>query len=587
MAPEQFLGKTQRASDQYALGIVIYEWLCGDRPFHGSFSEMASQHLLAPPPPLRQKVPAIPPAVEEVVLTMLAKEPANRFASMLAFTNAWEQACSSPAASAVPVMPIGPTPPRLDTADEPRRPGISAPSQVVPPARDQAVPSSPQSSPGATAEAQNQTMRAGQAARTQQTLPGLPAGEHTSHILEKREAKGLSRRALVLGLVGTAVVVAAGGTFAWLTHSQGQPTTPGGKGHHSTASSTGAMFGFDPQHTHFNPQEHVLMPMNVSHLALAWKATTDDIIASSPAASNGILYVSSKDHKLYAFNATTGQTIWVASAADKLDSSPAAAGGIVYVGSYDHKLYAFDAVSSRQLWAASTNDSIYSSSPVVADGIVYIGSRDHALYAFDSASGNLIWKFVAGDVITSSPAAAGGLVYIGSYDYTLYALDAQTGTLRWKATTGSDISSSPAIAYGNVYIGSEDNDLYAYNASTGALLWSSPTGGSIISAPAVANNVVYVGSYDHSLYAFDANTGTQRWKVPTGDRIASSPMAANGVIYIGSNDRNIYAFNAVDGAPLWKFATGGAVYSSPTVTNGMLYVGSEDGVLYAFHLPAL
>jgi eukaryotic-like serine/threonine-protein kinase len=95
MAPEQFQGKTQRASDQYALGIVIYEWLCGDRPFHGSFSEMASQHLLAPPPPLRQRVPAIPPAVEEVVLTMLAKDPANRFASMLAFMNAWEQAVLS------------------------------------------------------------------------------------------------------------------------------------------------------------------------------------------------------------------------------------------------------------------------------------------------------------------------------------------------------------------------------------------------------------------------------------------------------------------------------------------------------------
>jgi serine/threonine protein kinase len=33
MAPEQLQGKPRRASDQYALGIVVYEWLCGDRPF--------------------------------------------------------------------------------------------------------------------------------------------------------------------------------------------------------------------------------------------------------------------------------------------------------------------------------------------------------------------------------------------------------------------------------------------------------------------------------------------------------------------------------------------------------------------------
>src|SRR5439155_23219890 len=37
MAPEQLQGKAVPASDQYALGIVVYEWLSGDRPFHGSF----------------------------------------------------------------------------------------------------------------------------------------------------------------------------------------------------------------------------------------------------------------------------------------------------------------------------------------------------------------------------------------------------------------------------------------------------------------------------------------------------------------------------------------------------------------------
>src|SRR5437588_8838431 len=57
MAPEQFQGHPQRASDQYALGVVVYEWLTGDRPFHGSFAEIASQHLFVPSPPLRAKVP--------------------------------------------------------------------------------------------------------------------------------------------------------------------------------------------------------------------------------------------------------------------------------------------------------------------------------------------------------------------------------------------------------------------------------------------------------------------------------------------------------------------------------------------------
>ena len=36
MAPEQLRGKPRPASDQYALGVVVYEWLSGTRPFKGS-----------------------------------------------------------------------------------------------------------------------------------------------------------------------------------------------------------------------------------------------------------------------------------------------------------------------------------------------------------------------------------------------------------------------------------------------------------------------------------------------------------------------------------------------------------------------
>src|SRR3989441_10915568 len=60
MAPEQLRGKPSPASDQYALGIAVYEWLCGDRPFHGTFAELHSQHLSVAPPPLHERVPSIP-----------------------------------------------------------------------------------------------------------------------------------------------------------------------------------------------------------------------------------------------------------------------------------------------------------------------------------------------------------------------------------------------------------------------------------------------------------------------------------------------------------------------------------------------
>jgi serine/threonine protein kinase len=93
MAPEQLRGRPRPASDQYALGIVVYEWICGTWPFHGTFAEISSQHLSAPPPSLRKRVPTLPIVVENVVMTALAKDPHRRFPSIAAFASAFEQAC--------------------------------------------------------------------------------------------------------------------------------------------------------------------------------------------------------------------------------------------------------------------------------------------------------------------------------------------------------------------------------------------------------------------------------------------------------------------------------------------------------------
>jgi tetratricopeptide (TPR) repeat protein len=92
MAPEQIEGHPRAASDQYALGVVVYEWLCGERPFEGSVSELIAQQLSMPPPPIRERMPAIPAEVEQVVLRALAKDPKARFASVKDFATALEQA---------------------------------------------------------------------------------------------------------------------------------------------------------------------------------------------------------------------------------------------------------------------------------------------------------------------------------------------------------------------------------------------------------------------------------------------------------------------------------------------------------------
>ncbi|HLZ55534.1 MAG TPA: protein kinase [Ktedonosporobacter sp.] len=103
MAPEQIRGQARPSSDQYALGVVVYEWLSGGYLFQGSFTEVCAQHMYASPEPLRVRQPDLSPEIEQVVMTALAKEPMWRFGSVQAFATAFVQACGvDPVTSANP-----------------------------------------------------------------------------------------------------------------------------------------------------------------------------------------------------------------------------------------------------------------------------------------------------------------------------------------------------------------------------------------------------------------------------------------------------------------------------------------------------
>jgi serine/threonine protein kinase len=93
MAPEQIQGKPLPASDQYALGIVTYEWLSGMLPFEGSFVDIAVKKSFISPPSLLEKAPAILPDVDQVVQKAISADPQRRFTSVKDFANAFEKAC--------------------------------------------------------------------------------------------------------------------------------------------------------------------------------------------------------------------------------------------------------------------------------------------------------------------------------------------------------------------------------------------------------------------------------------------------------------------------------------------------------------
>ncbi len=215
MAPEQIDARPRPASDQYSLGIVVYEWLAGELPFQGQFLEIATKQRVMPPPPLREKFSDIAPGVETVVMKALVKRHDRRFADIQAFATALEQASKVEDIPTLYSIPTSQVPDATIPVQFPVQPLSGETASTGKPT------STSKNTPTMYSVPASQMFDA--------TIPvQFPPQQRTGETVstEKPASRGVSRRVVVSGLVGVAALGAVGGGIVWFSRRTASPVSP-------------------------------------------------------------------------------------------------------------------------------------------------------------------------------------------------------------------------------------------------------------------------------------------------------------------------------------------------------------------------
>ncbi|MBV9228281.1 MAG: protein kinase, partial [Chloroflexi bacterium] len=428
MAPEQIEAHPRPASDQYSLGIAVYEWLSGNHPFQGSFTEIAIKHSFTPPPSLIEQLPSLSPALEQIVFTALAKDPKARFANVQAFATALEQAS-------------------LSTETEPH--SSQPPSEALPPIQSAIIP--PNQPPPSHSEELVPPIQLASSSiiHTSPNQPMLPTSKlqpaTSSESGHEPAERGISRRTLILTAAGTATAGIIGAGVFWFTRPSQPIRLP-----QSTRSPQGTLFVTYREHT---DEVH----------SVAWSPHGKRIASGS------------WDSTVQVWNASDGGQVFIY-------RGHSAQVNLVAWSPDDKRIASQSEDETVQVWNANDGSQvfIYKGHTAPASSVAWSpngqrvasGSTNGAVQVWNANDGSQAFTYQAHTASVWSVAWSpdGKRIASGSYDHTVRVWNANDGSQAFTYKGHADHVSSVAWSPNGQRIasGSGDSTVQVWNANDGS-----------------------------------------------------------------------------------------------------------------------
>ncbi len=366
-------------------------------------------------------------------------------------------------------------------------------------------------------------------------------------------------------------------------------------------------FAFDYERSNSSPEE-LHLP-----LVLAWTGDLSTIRffkpfpeeqLSTPALSNGILYVGSTNRSFYTYDLYKGKRLWRFDAKNPLEAAPTVTDDLVCFGSAGGVLRCLDKKSGAEKWSFRSRSEI-TASPIVAGDKLYFSSLDDRLYALSMRTGQKIWSYYRSAYqtvtprLTVSPAYSDNRIYNLFSDGVLVCLAADTGKELWTKKVEKNFDSvdktrrTPLVRNGLTYIIDDKNDILALNGENGELKRTYNVIKAYDFVFTGKKTLVIVGS--DQIVAIDSVNGSILWRTKLKNK-PSSIFAAGGYLFVLMNYSSapfnisflektkgyMQAFRMRDGAEVWEKKLDYGITANASASEGHVALLTNEGALEVF-----
>jgi serine/threonine protein kinase len=467
MSPELCRGDPQDyRSDIYSLGVLFFEMLTGQLPFHArGMIEMAMKHSAAPIPSVRRLNPHVPEVLETMIRQMMAKNPKDRLQSVANVLHIIDELMFELRLA------------RLGLKNKPLFAGS-----------------------GDTQES-NKSSAVGE----------IKAGDSKySAILSTagRKALDLHWSFRTDGPIGwtsspvineTKTVIYCGSTDKYLYAID---AISGGR---LWRSDLGAPILARPILARGNlivtNTDGEIRIISGKDGQSIWVHKTERFTVANPKLIDNLLVLASFDGEIQALDLEQREIRWSYDTRETIVAPLQNFNSLILFGTKDESFQALSAESGRPVWCFKADGPIVSGSVISSDS-VYFGSMNGTFYALEAEMGQLIWEHTSEMPITSRGNIKDASIIFCSQDKWIYCLEKYSGNLSWKASVRGNVLADVLLHNQSIITISREGWLQCFDTNNGETVWQRELGRFVESTPCITDKMLYIACIEGDILAY-------------------------------------------------------------------------------------